>query len=178
MQEYVSDAIVLAKYPSGELDSRYALFTQKYGKMVGKTKSTRKITSKLAGHLEPGNAVKARFVEKGGGSASLAPGTQIVDALKTVGTGIALNDLALLAELLPEMDPDPGLWDAVGRQPFSWRNILGILGWDPGDAACASCGTGLHAKNQISKFYFYIGRQEFFCGTCAAKGRKENMIAI
>ena len=88
MQEYVTDAIVLTKRASGEFDGRYSLFTKKFGKMTGRAKSSRKITSKLSGHLEPGNAVKARFIEQ--------KGTQIVDALKTARTGISLGDLAAL----------------------------------------------------------------------------------
>ena len=162
MQEYVSDAIVLAKYPLGELDGRYSLFTEKYGKMTGKTKSSRKITSKLAPHLEPGNAVKVRFVEKGG--------MQIVDALKVGRTGIALGDLASCAALLPEMDPDSGLWDAIGHQPFSWRNVLRILGWDPEGADCAACG-----KRAMS---FYIPKQDFYCAACSLRMKKNDLITF
>jgi len=173
MQEYVSDAIVLAKYPSGELDGRYALFTKRYGKMTGRTKSSRKVTSKLAPHLEPGNAIKARFIEMGGGSVSLAAGMQIVDALKTRRTGITLADLGRIAGLLPEMDPDEVLWEYIAVRPFSWKNILKILGWDPEGAGCAMCGSGQAAN-------FYVPRQEFYCPACVSRLRfiREQVIEV
>ena len=66
MQEYVTEAVVLDAVPSAELDVRVSLFTKKFGKLVARAKSVKKITSKLAGHLEPGNVVKIRlFGEKG-----------------------------------------------------------------------------------------------------------------
>jgi recombinational DNA repair protein (RecF pathway) len=193
MQEYVTDAIVLTKQPSGELDSRYSLFTKKFGKMTGRTKSSRKVTSKLAGHLEPGNAVKARFIEKSG--------TQIVDALKMARTGIVLGDLAVLNDLLPEMDPDAPLWEylarlpavasspfaaeaasaeqgAMAREPFSWTSVLRLLGWDPEGAACAACGGADAGGRMPDVRYFYIPRQEFFCEACVMKSRKNDLSLI
>jgi len=74
MQEYVTEAVVLDTVPSAELDVRVSLFTKKFGKLVARAKSVKKITSKLAGHLEPGNIIKIRLVEK--------KGLQLVDALK------------------------------------------------------------------------------------------------
>jgi recombinational DNA repair protein (RecF pathway) len=163
MQEYVTDAIVLIKRPSGELDGRYALFTKKFGKMTGRATSSRKITSKLAGHLEPGSAVKVRFIEQ--------KGSQIVDALKSSRADISLRDLAALADLLPEMDPDAPLWEYLSRvcdgELFSWRSILKLLGWDPEGAACAGCGKS-NLQSPIPNLYFYIPRQEFFCLDCFA----------
>ncbi len=171
MQEYVTDAIVLTKRPSGELDGRYALFTKKFGKMTGRTTSSRKITSKLCGHLEPGSAVKVRFIEQ--------KGTQIVDALKTASAraDITLHDLAALADLLPEMDPDATLWEHLSLAgdgnvtPFSWANVLKLLGWDPEGASCAGCG-------RSSLFYFYIPRQEFFCENCVPKTLNEHFLLV
>ncbi len=111
MQEYVTDAVVLAKRASGEFDARYTLLTKKFGKMMGRAKSSRKITSKLAGHLEPGSVVKVRFIEK--------TGVQVVDALKVAQVGISLADLAALDRLIPEMEADAPLWEQIleGRFP-------------------------------------------------------------
>ena len=81
MQEYVTDALVLKKEPLRDFDARYFFFTKKFGKMKGRATSARKITSKLAGHLEPGTLVTARFVERNGGNGN--GGVQIADALMT-----------------------------------------------------------------------------------------------
>ena len=154
MQEYVSDAVVLLKQPSGEQDGRYALFTKRFGKIIGRAKSSRKITSKLSGHLEPGNVVKVRFIEQ--------KGIQIVDALKTTRVPISLGDLALLAELTAEMESDASLWDQIVGAPFSWEAVLRTLGWDPAGAVCIACGA-------LPAGHFFIPRQEFFCSACIAK---------
>jgi recombinational DNA repair protein (RecF pathway) len=153
MEEYVTSAIVLAKEPQGEQDARYVLFTERFGKIVGRTKSSRRITSKLAGHLEPGTVARIRFIEKGG--------AQIVDALKSSRAEISLEDLGSLANLLPDMQADAELWADVTQKPFSWSAVLKTLGWDPRGALCAMCGR--------KATQFFITRQEFLCDACVSK---------
>ena len=74
MQEYLSEAVVLDRLANGDLNGRVVFLTKRFGKLVGKARSIRKITSKLSGHLQPGNLVQVRMIEKNG--------LQIVDALK------------------------------------------------------------------------------------------------
>jgi len=169
MQEFITDAVVLDKGPSRDLDARYSFFTRRFGKIVGKAKSVRKITSKLAGHLEPGNLVRIRFVERNGGSG----GTQVVDALKDRKLDIALPDLRLLNMMLHEGEPDEALWQALlggAKAAFSWPRILRILGWDPAGTACEMCGK--------KTAYFYIPRQEFFCASCASKLPQNELVLV
>ena len=156
MQEYVTEAIVLHKEPVRDADARYSFLTKKFGKVVGKATSSRKITSKLAGHLEPGTLVTARFVERGG--------TQIVDALKRGKLAAAPADLRLLAALLAEGESEPLLWEKMEEGQFSWRATLALLGWDPQHAACERCGKAATA--------FSVARQHFFCASCAANASK------
>jgi recombinational DNA repair protein (RecF pathway) len=148
MEEYVTDAIVLRKDPRGDLDGRYTLFTKRFGRIAGRATSSRKITSKLAPHLEPGTVTKIRFVE--------AKGTQLVDALKSARVTLAIAELAAIAELTPEGMPEPELWNMLVSGAFSWRAALATLGWDPAHARCATCA-GAPAN------YFYVPRQEFYC---------------
>jgi recombinational DNA repair protein (RecF pathway) len=163
MQEYVTDAIVLRKDPLGDLDGRYTLFTKRFGKIVAKSKSSRKITSKLASHLEPGTVAKVRFIE--------TKGTQLIDALGSAHVALSLGDLHFLSQLLPDAEPEPALWELLANGDFTWAKTLGILGWDPEDAMCVVCG----AKQPS---YFYITRQEFYCRTHASKARKDAVIFI
>jgi recombinational DNA repair protein (RecF pathway) len=162
MEEYVSEAIVLTKDPVGERDARYAIFTERFGKMAGRTTSSRKITSKLAGHLEPGVVTKIRFVE--------THGTRIVDALKISRADISPHDLTLLGGILPEMQADPELWELLTQKPFSWSAVLAVLGWDPRSAICAACGG--HAA------WFIAQHQEFFCEMCVSKTGKSKVSLI
>lgn len=153
MQEYVSLAVVLNKEDRGDLDNTVSLFTKHYGKVRGKTKSTKKITSKLSGHLEPGNVIRVRFVEKGG--------LQIVDALKEEKITASARDLYYLDQILGEGEPDFHVWTALLRQNFDWKGVLRILGWDPAETNCFSCAGETRA--------FHTKNQEFFCENCALK---------
>jgi len=153
MQEYVTDAVVLNKDPVRDADARYSFFTKRFGKIVAKATSTRKITSKLAGHLEPGTVAQIRIVEK--------HGAQLVDALKSDKLTMALPDLRFLNLLLAEGEPEPALWAELVNGNFSWPRTLRILGWDPEGGVCEQCGKKIAA--------FYLTRQEFFCAACASK---------
>ncbi len=164
MQEYVANTIVLKKDPLRDLDGRYAFFTEQFGKVVGKTTSSRKITSKLAPHLEPGMVSRVRYIEQ--------HGTQIVDALK-VGriSSVSFLDLHFLAELLPEGQPEPELWSLMFQEAFSWPRVLSVLGWDPEGAVCAACG-----RNDVAAFY--VRRQEYFCENCASKLERDAVLLL
>jgi recombinational DNA repair protein (RecF pathway) len=166
----VTDAIVLRKDSQGDLDGRYTLFTKRFGKIRAKAKSSRKITSKLAPHLEPGIVAKIRFID--------TKGTQLIDALKSSQLALSLADLHFLSQLLPDAEPEPELWEllmgGVGDDKsavWSWAKALAILGWDSEEAECVDCG----AKRPS---YFYITRQEFYCRTHASKARKDAVIFI
>lgn len=168
MQEYVTDAVVLKKDPLGDLDGRYTLFTKRFGKIVAKAKSSRKITSKLASHLEPGIMTKVRFIE--------TKGTQLIDALKFGQVSMPLADLHALNQLLPDAEPEPELWELLvsNGARWSWPAVLAILGWDPADAECVTCG----AKHPA---YFFIPRQEFYCrthGAAASKAHRDAVLSI
>lgn len=163
MQEYVTDVIVLKKDPLGDLDGRYTLFTKRFGKLVAKAKSSRKITSKLAPHLEPGIVAKVCFIE--------TKGIHLIDALKSARAVVSLGDLHYLSQLLPDAEPEPVLWGLLANGEFSWKIALKILGWDPEDAECAVCGEKKPA-------YFYITHQEFYCHTHTSKARKDAVISI
>jgi recombinational DNA repair protein (RecF pathway) len=187
MQEYATEAIVLEMYPSGDYDARYSLFTKKFGKLIARAKSVKKITSKLAGHLQIGNRVRARLIEK--------KGLQVVDALKQSALGIGLSDLYFLDRVLHEAEPDHELWELLTGGDFNWRTGLKILGWDPAHAECAGCAgkskldSRIHLRmklrtdtvrgNDIGKIaVFHIRTQEFYCSGCASKVRRNEVILL
>jgi recombinational DNA repair protein (RecF pathway) len=162
MEDYVTDAVVLNKEHLREQDVRYSFFTKRFGKLSGRATSARKITSKLAGHLEPGTLATVRFVEKGG--------TQIVDALKRGKTAIDLPDLRMLHAMTVDGEPDEALWTELTAANFSWPRALAAMGWDPTGAACEDC------RRAVA--YFYLPRQEFFCASCASKLRRDGLLLV
>ena len=162
MLEFVSDAVVLDKEPLGEADSRITLYTEKCGKVIAKATGGRKITSRLAGHLEPGSIVRVRIVGNRGG--------QIADALQWSAFSRTRESLALLrftAQLAFEGDVDQGLWELLMRAPYERvgvEDILRILGFDPREAACGSCGRTMPE-------YFDSREARFVCEPCMKRAR-------
>lgn len=166
MQElYFPEAIVLDREDANGFDSRYSIYAKGFGKFFAKATSARKITSKLAPHLEPGNLVRIRVVGNGH--------FQVVDVLKDSKISVATSDLYLLNQLLPEHDFEFGVWQVLtegspsskarsGREPFDWKRVLKVLGWDPEHAVCEVC-------TEAKPFYFDIGTQGFFCEKCFSK---------
>lgn len=159
MQEYITKAIVLKKQQIGDLDNRYTLFTEHFGKIIVNAKSARKIISKLAGHLEPGTVTNIRVIEKNG--------LRIADSLKEYNLNIPINDLFLLSDMLPEWEGDLALWNFIISKKFNWNTILKMLGWDPDYAECAEC-----KSKDVS--LFYIKTQDFFCSSCGQKKIKND----
>ena len=161
--EYLSEAIVLEKETSGDLDIRVSLFTKKFGKLKARAKSARRIVSKLSPHLEPGNVVLARLIEKNG--------LQVVDALKQARLALPPGDLFFLNHIIAEAEPDIRLWRSIMSDDFSWVRILEILGWDPREAACAHCAGSKPA-------FFSVFKQELFCDECASKLGRSTLLCI
>lgn len=153
MREYVTEAVILDREPQKEQDSRIRFFSERFGKLTARASSARKITSKLSAHLEPGMLVRLRFVEKSG--------PLIVDSLKIGTIGALLPDIFALAKMLPEGQPEEGLWTALTRKDFRWSEVLKVLGWDPEASECVNCEQMTAA--------FYPGTQQFFCKPCASK---------
>lgn len=162
MQEYVSEAIVLVSEPVREADNRFALLTKQYGKLRANAVSTRKITSKLHGHLQPGFHTTIRLVER--------RGLRIVDALKQGVVAANPAKLFFLDQLIPEGAPDPDVWDVLIAGDFAWKDMLKVLGWDPVRAVCMRC----HRPPVV----FHTRTQEFFCKDCASKAHKNELLYL
>src|SRR3989338_5393108 len=106
--EYYTQALVLAKEPTGESDSQVFLYTSDLGLVIAKAVGARKIVSKLAGHLEPPNFIAVRLFQK-------IP-FQIVDALKISTLPKGKNwasILDIIKQLTAEGQPDPELWRMI-----------------------------------------------------------------
>ncbi|MBI4991803.1 MAG: recombination protein O N-terminal domain-containing protein [Candidatus Harrisonbacteria bacterium] len=186
MIEVITEAIVLKKEDLGEHDSRVFLFTKDLGRISTKATSLRKITSKLASHLEPHRRVTVRLVSK----KDIFDGRsfQLVDALaidvpefKRVGVNKlreALVALDFLAGIVPEAVPDFELWNFLneiidGTVSATKKDILKFLGLDPEFANCQFC-FGSQPE------FFYASDNLFVCRSCSLSSQvsKEKFILI
>lgn len=152
--EYFTEALVLDKEPVGEADLQVVLYTKELGRVTAKVVSARKITSKLAAHLEPLNFISVRLIQKGR--------FQIVDALTTdrlPGSSDTMAILGLVKELTGEEQPDFELWQALKNKAVKGESILGLLGFDHQFADCQNCGA------QYPE-HFLIRELEYRCAPC------------
>lgn len=162
MKEYFVEAIVLDKEDLGEYDSRVFLYTKEFGRLAAKAKSSRKITSKLAAHLEPLNLIRARLI--------CAKDFQVVDALRMGRLDRTLMPvLHLVKEICMENQPDQLLWQLLEQQyrsqssaPECAKEVLRISGFDPDWAACQSC------KSRWPTC-FLLDSAAYVCGRCFVK---------
>ena len=147
MYEHVTPALVLARYPHGEADLRFSLFTRDLGKLVATAISGRKITSKLAPHLEEGSVSTVRVIEQ--------KGIRVGDALTMKSAVRTLEECLLLDRLLPENVQEPVVWQAATASRVDWNAVLLALGWDPSHGSCRVCKKPPAA--------FVIRSQDFLC---------------
>lgn len=157
------EAVILDKEPSGDADGRFFIFSKKFGKIVAKARGVRRITSRLSSHLEPGNLVLLRLIQKNS--------FQIADALKKIKLNIALPDLYFLNHLLIEGEVEHRIWPLLFESRLDWQKILKILGWDPKVATCSIC-------SKLNPSFFDIGGQNFFCESCSLKIDLNKLIYI
>ena len=161
MQEYATPAIVLDIVDTGESDARVFLFTKAVGRVAARARSLRKIISKLAGHLQPGNIVEVRLVEK--------KGFQVTDALKVRPVAATSNMretiaiLQMIKQYAQDYHPDQALWDLIERGELYGRPFLTALGFDPEHARCSRC-------EKIRPSYFIIKDTVYQCRDCLNHG--------
>lgn len=152
--EYFTEALVLDKEPIGESDLRVVLYTRDLGRVTAKVVSARKITSKLAAHLEPLNFISVRLIQRGR--------FQIVDALtsdRLPGSSDTMAILSLVQELTGEEQADYELWKVLRSKEATGGDILSLLGFDHKFADCQSCGA------QYPE-HFLIRELEYRCTPC------------
>mgnify|MGYP001578047273 CR=1 FL=1 len=164
MIEHFTEGIVLESVPKGELDRLVTIYTKDLGKVTATTKSARKITSKVSGHLMPGNFVKLRIVEN--------KSVQAMDALSEkpkCDMRELLKFLNFLDAVIPHGEIDINFWNLVKRiiaegrfEPKIYKYVLGILGFGEGEGFCDNC-----RKNEIA--HFSLNDIMFLCSGCVER---------
>jgi len=175
MIEHYTEGIVLDRNPRGEADRSVTIYTKEIGKVTAGTKSSRKITSKVAGHLMPGNFVRLRIVEN--------KTIQAIDALSEkpkCDMRELLPFLHFLNEVVPHGEADENFWELILKivdkcrlEPGAYRYILEILGFGAEDARCGHC-----RNTEIA--HFSVPDIMFLCSGCAKQSslRSDQIVNI
>lgn len=184
MIEHATWGVVLDRTRDDELDTEYSIFTWDLGKVKAKATSVRKITSKLAGHLEPGSLIRLRLVQKAvDGNFKIVESlveerTKDQAAVKAMlfvdqMTGLLQADIYLFA-FLKGLAANEVTGGEVGRPAGEprrevgyYRRILTLLGFDPENATCSVC-------NEAKIAYFIPQDIMFLCHQCLQKVKQSS----
>lgn len=151
---------MLDKENSGEADSRVFLYTRDFGKVVANAKGLRKITSKLAAHLEPTTWSVVRLIN--------GKSWQITDALRQrrLSNQRLSKVFGLVKEISPLEHPDPWLWQfwqTIYEDSYSPEAaaaaVLKITGFDHQHATCYNC-------HQSQPERFLLHSAHYVCDNC------------
>lgn len=160
---YKSPGIVLRQRRLGDADKIITIYTADYGKLDAVAKGVRRVTSRLAGHVEP--LTHASFMFAHGRSLDVITGAHTIETFLPLREDLdrlsrALYAVELLDRATEEREENFALYrlllDALRRlagqedldlvlRSFELA-LLGQLGYQPQVRACASCGGALAAE--------------------------------
>jgi len=151
MIEYVTQAVVLEKELWREQDGVIYFFTEELGLVMARAMGVKKITSKLGGHLEPGDLVTVRLVE--------GKGTWVADALKERRLEVSLGVLRVVRFLASLWQRDDEVFEKLLVGKSEEKEFLAHFGFDDKFSQCYICG---YKKPD----YFELKNHNFICRTC------------
>ena len=183
-ETYNLKAIVLSNRPFSEDDSKVVIYSRERGKLELAARGTKKIKSKLAGHLEPFNlvdimAVCGRQYDYVGAAASrqcyanlkssleklIVAGQAIKDFSKLIKPGEADEEIFnLLKDYLDVLNSKKDGFEIINS--FFIFKLLVNLGHKPELYNCVNCGS----KITPAGIKFDLSRGGLICIKCPNKG--------
>ncbi len=155
-----SEAVVLLSRDTAEADREVVLLTRAQGKVVAQVRGARKVTSRLAGSLEPFSTVEVMLYRGTRratvtGAAHAQPYRALRSDLERFAAACVLAEA--VDALVPAGDVTTGLYPLVvgglefvasEAEPelaltFVLERLLALLGYGPNWRACAACGRAL-----------------------------------
>jgi len=120
---YIAKAIVLKSEPWREFDSRVVFYTKEYGKLDLVARGTKRIGSKLAGHLEPFNLIDLMVIN--GRSKSYAGGASNVDCFLELKQDLAKIESA--GKVINWFDQNFQIGETDQQAFYLLENFLNLL---------------------------------------------------
>ncbi len=189
-ETYNTIAIITNNEPYREHDSKITAYTVDRGKLELVARGTKKIKSKLAGHLEPASLVNLMVVRgkqydytgfadsrdlyaniKDDFDKILICGQVFREFNKLIKTGE--SDEAVFGLLKYFLDVLNNLKDASAENNLLYNffifKLLSLLGYAPELRSCAACASKISAGNQIK---FSASQGGLLCGFCRDKNNQ------
>ncbi|MCU0679265.1 MAG: DNA repair protein RecO [Planctomycetes bacterium] len=185
-ETYTTTAIILNRLPFRESDSRIEAYGLDRGKLELVARGTKKLSSKLAGHLEPFNlsrimVVRGRQFDYVGGAAAekcfaglkndleklAAAGRAVRFTAKLIKAGIEdknIYDLLLSLLLIYDHAGEHNFDPEVFLHYYAFK-LSSLLGYRPGLKHCLVCG----GQSDGGKYYFDPKQGGVICQNCGGK---------
>ena len=178
-----TEAVVLVSRDTAEADREVVLLTRLLGKVTAQVRGARKVTSRLAGSLEPFSTTEV-MLYRGGRRATVtsAAYAQPYRALRSdLGRYAAASVLAEAVDsLVPQGDVTSGLYPLIvgglefvasEAEPdlaltFVLERLLALLGYAPNWQACAACGR----PAEEGPYALSVELGGIVAGACAGRG--------
>lgn len=178
---YKSEGIVLKRWAYKERDKMVRVLTRDFGKVTGRAISSRNITSKLAGHLEP--FIYADFFFAKSKTIDIVAGSNTIKSFQALRSSVEHAAAAsFLCEVVDrftqENSVDPGLFslllaalERIAESPSAnllmvYGDIIQILehmGYSLELDACHSCKL---VPNKLENLKFYYQLWSIECESC------------
>lgn len=183
-QTFFTNAIVIKKRDHKEVDRFYTLITEGYGKVTALGKATRRTTTKMAGHLEPGTVCQVMIAR--GRHFDRIAGVKTLGAVRRLPLAERLDQwllFELLDRLVQEGQTDPPLY-SITREfldnvndnrelhvTFYVLRIFEVLGYGVRWDHCQSCNQPLPAEPFLGAAHAGL-----LCTACAASDRASQQL--
>jgi len=178
MKQYKDLAFILRRKNFGEADSLITVFSKNHGKLKILARGSRKVSSKLVGHIEPFSIVKISAVS--GRSFEILTGSQIEKSFQNLKEDFKiLSFVNLICEitdhLTVEKSSNPSIFNLI-IETVSLKNwckdpeiyivsfllrLLGVLGFAPHLHSCLKC-----RKEDLEESYFSHYWGGLLCSKC------------
>jgi DNA repair protein RecO (recombination protein O) len=187
MSTYKTKAIVLSSYPYKEHDKIVTFYTQEYGKIEARARGTRKISSKLAGHLEP--FIETDLLLAYGRRWDILAGSRTVLDFNRLRSNYLAKIAASVCVEAVKISTKPGARDrriysrlfsellALEKENLSkeekdarvvcflW-DMLSLLGFSPELSKCISCRAPIKESELTEKLGFSFEGGGILCHNC------------
>lgn len=179
MATYKTKAIILSSYPYREYDRIVSFFSEDYGRIDARARGSRKLASKLAGHLEP--FIETELLLARGRHWDILAGSRTVSPQALLRERLELSAAAAVCceaikHIAKPLAPDARVWrllrgtlavlgdfpgqDTVYR--FLWR-LAALSGFAPEIKKC------IHCRRRVNEGYFSREGGGALCADCRGR---------
>ena len=181
MSTYKTKAIILSSYPYREHDRIITFYSDKFGRMEARARGVKKITSKLAGHLEP--FIETELLLANGRTWDILAGSRTIYSREKIrfcleAISIALVCSEAIKQISKPLSSDErvfhllsNLFDKLEKSQYESKSMIASFLWDllaisGFKAELSQC---IHCKTQVFSGSFSAEGGGILCENCKTR---------